>query len=118
MDKKVKRVMEKFLISWKKKNWTKMVKYTQSTWRGAFHKNNARRLESCFGLKNLEEWKIIKIEFVGDACRDVFVNIDYGKGIKEIRARIICETGPYKPDINICIGVSGIIINIMILHVE
>jgi len=108
MDKKVKRVMEKFLISWKKKNWAKMVKYTQLTWRGAFRKNNARRLESWFGLKNLEKWEIIKIEFVGDACRDVFVNIDYGKGIKEIRARVICETGPYKPDIKGNWGINPI----------
>ena len=108
MDKKIKKVIEKFLVNWKKRNWAKMAKYTQLTWRGAFRKNNARRLESWFGLKNLEEWKITGIEFVGDACRDIFVNIDYGKGIKEIRARIICEAGPYKPDIKGEWGVNPI----------
>ena len=108
MDKKIKKVVEKFLINWKKKNWTKMVKYTQLTWRGAFRKNNSRRLESWFGLKNLEEWKIIKVESVGEACRDVFINIYYGKGTKEIRARVICETGPYKPDVKGSWGVNPI----------
>ena len=108
MNKKAKKVIEKFLINWRKKNWVKMLKYTQLTWRGAFRKNNARWLESWFGLKNLNKWEIIKIEFVGDACRDVFVNVDYGKGIKEIRARVICETGPYKPDIKGNWGVNPI----------
>ena len=98
MDKEIKKVTEKFLNNWKKKKWIKMVRYTQLTWR-TLHKNNARWLESWFGLKNLNKWEIIKIEFVGDACRDIFVNIDYGKGIKKIRARVICETGSYKPDI-------------------
>jgi len=45
---------------------------------------------------------------VGKACRDVFINIDYGKGIKKIKARVICETGPYKPDIEGNWGVNPI----------
>ena len=108
MDKEIKKVIGRFLIAWQKKNWVKMAKYTQLTWRGTFHKNNARRLESWFGLKNLEKWEIINIKFVGDACRDIFVNIDYGKGIKKIRAWVICETGPYKPDIKGNWGVNPI----------
>jgi len=108
MNKEIKRIVGRFLTAWKKKDWVKMAKYTQSTWRGAFRKNNARRLEDWFGLKNLKKWEITKIKFVGDACRDVFINIDYGNGIREIRARIICETGPYKPDIKGKWGVNPI----------
>jgi len=107
MNKKIKRIIGRFLTAWQKKDWVKMVKYTQITWR-TLHKNNAQLLESWFGLKNLKKWEIVKIEFIGDACRDVFINIDYGKGIKKIRARIICEAGPYKPDIKGEWGVNPI----------
>ena len=44
MDKKIKKVVEKFLVNWKKKNWAKMLKCTQITWR-ASHKNNAQLLK-------------------------------------------------------------------------
>lgn len=107
MNKEIKRVVGRFLTAWQKKDWVKMLKYTQLTWR-TLHKDNTQRLESWFRLKNLEKWEIIKIEFIGDACRDVFVNIDYGKGIKKIRARIICETKPYSPDIKGKWGVNPI----------
>jgi len=108
MNKEIKRMIGRFLTAWKKKNWAKMLKCTQLTWRAAFHKNNVRWLEDWFGLKNLERWEIIKIELVGDTCRDVFINVDYGKGIKKIRARIICEAGPYKPDIKGNWGINPI----------
>jgi len=107
MNKEIKKVIEKFLINWRKKKWAKMVRYTQLTWRSN-HENNAQLLGIWFGLKNLEKWEITKIEFVGDACRDVFINIDYGKVIKKIKARVICEIGPYKPSIEGNWGVNPI----------
>lgn len=108
MEKKIKNVMEKFLINWKKKDWTKMVKYSQLTWRGYSDENNAHRLEDWFGLKNLTKWEITKIEFVGDACRDVFVDINYENRKRKIRARVVCETEPYKPSIKGKWGVNPI----------
>jgi len=107
MNKEIKKIIEKFLINWRNKKWAKMARYTQLTWRNN-HSNNTGWLESWFWRKNLKKWEITKIKIVGKACRDVFINIDYGKGTKKIKARVICETGPYKPDIEGNWGVNPI----------
>ena len=107
MNKEIKKIIEKFLINWRKKKWAKMARYTQLTWRNN-HSNNTGWLEGWFWKKDLKKWEITKIEIVGKACRDVYINIDYGKGIKKIKARVICETGPYKPDIEGNWGVNPI----------
>lgn len=107
MNKEIKRVVGRFLTAWQKRDWVKMAKYTQLTWR-TLHGDNAKLLGSWFGLKNLNKWEITKTEFVGDACIDVFIDIDYGKGIKKIKARVICETGPYEPDIKGKWGINPI----------
>jgi len=104
MNKEIKKVVGKFLANWKKKNWAKMARYTQLTWRDS-HKNNIKWLEGWFCKKPLKKWKITDIKIIGDACRDVYIEIDYGEGIKEIRARVICEVAAYKPDIE---GIWGI----------
>ena len=107
MDKEARKAVEKFLIAWQKKDWKKMKKYTQLTWR-SLHLNNVMLLESWFEYKDLKKWEIIKTEFVGDACRDVSINIDYGEGIKRIKARVLCEDEPYKPNIKGTWGVNPI----------
>ena len=107
MDREIKKVIRKFLTAWQKKDWVKMAKYTQLTWRSN-HENNIGWLESWFWEKNLKKWEITKIEFVGDACRDVYIDIDYGKEIKKIKARILCEDAPYKPSIKGTWGVNPI----------
>jgi len=107
MNKEIKKVVGKFLAKKKKKNWAKMAKYTQLTWRDN-HKNNTQLLEWWFRIKPLKKWKITDIKIIGDACRDVYIEIDYGEGIKEIRARIICEIAPYEPDIKGIWGVNPI----------
>lgn len=108
MNKIIKRIIGKFLTAWQNKDWAKMAKYSQLTWKGSSNENNARRLEDWFGLKNLTKWEITKIESVGDACRDVFIDIDYGNIKRKIRARIVCETEPYKPNIKGKWGVNPI----------
>ena len=107
MNKEIKKVIGKFLTNWKKKNWVKMAKYTQLTWRSN-HWNNVKWLEGWFWKKDLRKWTITDIKIVGDACRDVYIEIDYGKGIKEIKARVICETAPYKPSIEGNWGINPI----------
>ena len=61
---------------------------------------------------DLKKWNILKVTRVGDACRDVHLQITYGKNGKNqkrrIRARCICETAPFQPDINGDWGVNPI----------
>ena len=85
-----------------------MAKYSQLTWKSYSNENNARRLKDWFGLKNLTKWEITKIGFVGDACRDVFVDINYESRKRKIKARLVCETGPYEPSIKGKWGVNPI----------
>jgi len=106
-DKKVKKAIEKFLTAWQEKNWAKMVECIQLTWR-TFHEDSAEWLRNWFGLKDLKEWKITGIKFVGEACRDIFVDIDYGRGVKRIKARVICEKDAYKPTIKGKWGVNPV----------
>jgi len=107
MDKEIKKVIGKFLANWKKKNWVKMTRYTQLTWRKN-HENNIKWLEGWFWKKDLRKWKIVNTKIIGEACKDVYIEIDYGEGVKNIKARVICEIAPYKPDIKGIWGVNPI----------
>jgi len=107
MNRETKKIVGKFLANWKKKDWAKMAKYTQLTWRDS-HKNNAQLLEWWFGIKPLKKWKITDIKIIGDACRDIYIDIDYGEGMKEIRARVICEVAAYEADVKGTWGVNPI----------
>jgi len=107
MNREIKKVVGKFLANWKNKNWVKMARYTQLTWRSN-HENNVQLLEGWFGAKPLSKWGITDIIFIGDACRDVYIEIDYGKGIKKIKARVICEDEPYKPNIKGTWGINPV----------
>lgn len=55
-----------------------------------------------FHLKDLTAFKILKTEKISDSCVDIILKISYLyyiSNLKEIKikARVICETGPYKP---------------------
>ena len=78
-----------------------MLKSTQKTWRSK-ENNDSDLLKNWFYLKDLLTFKILKIDQISDSCVDILLGISYIFGdskIKEtkIRARIICETEPYKP---------------------
>ncbi|MBA7580966.1 hypothetical protein ES708_22865 [subsurface metagenome] len=92
---------KKFMNAWKDSNWSEMLKYTQKTWRSR-ENNNSEMLKGWFYLKDLLTFKILKINQISESCVDVILGIGYIFGdskIKEtkIRARVICETEPYKP---------------------
>jgi len=90
-----------FMDAWKDSNWSEMLKYTQKTWRSK-ENNNSDLLKNWFYLKDLLTFKVLKINQISLSCVDVILGIGYIFGdskIKEtkIRARVICETEPYKP---------------------
>ena len=96
------KVLSEFLLSWKSKNWTRMVKYTQITWR-----NNERKpeevLDAWFDFKDLIGAKIIHKSVVSNVVVDITVEIYYTISAdvetKKITARIIRETEPYKTSV-------------------
>jgi len=94
--------VKKFMKAWKDREWSEMFRYTQKTWRSK-ENNNSELLKNWFYLKDLLTWKILKINQISESCVDVLLGIRYVFGdskLKEtkIRARVICETEPYKPD--------------------
>jgi len=94
--------VKKFMDAWKDSNWSEMLKYTQKTWRSK-ENNNSELLKNWFYLKDLLTFKILKINQISESCVDVLLGIGYMFGnskLKEtkIRARVICEIEPYKPD--------------------
>lgn len=93
--------LTKFMKAWKDSNWSEMLKYTQKTWRSK-ENNNSEMLKDWFYLKDLLTFKILKINQISESCMDVLLSIRYVFGDSElketkIRARVICETEPYKP---------------------
>ncbi|HUS49105.1 MAG TPA: hypothetical protein VMZ91_03015 [Candidatus Paceibacterota bacterium] len=93
--------LTKFMSAWKDSNWSEMLKSTQKTWRSKKN-NDSELLKNWFYLKDLLTFKVLKIDQISDSCVDVLLSIRYIFGdskLKEtkIRARVICETEPYKP---------------------
>jgi len=90
-----------FMNAWKDNNWSEMLKNTQKTWRSK-ENNNDELLKNWFYLKDLLTFKVLKINQISESCVDILLGIKYVFGdskLKEtkIRARVICETEPYKP---------------------
>lgn len=94
------RALSEFLLSWKNKDWTRMVKYTQITWRSN-EKNPKEVLDAWFGFKDLIGAKITHKSEGNNVTVDIAAEIYYTIGAnvetKKITARIIREKEPYKP---------------------
>jgi len=105
-------ILVNFLQSWKEKDWNKMFQSCQKTWQNNHSLDGVTFLESYYCLKNLKKWKIIKIKSISNVCIDIKLKIEYGingySERKKIKARIICESEPYKTDINGNWGVNPI----------
>lgn len=94
--------LTKFLNAWKDSNWSEMFENAQITWRSRGRNKSIDLLKGWFYLKDLTTFKILKTEKISDTCVDITLKISclyYVSNLKEvkIKARVICETGPYKP---------------------
>ena len=94
--------LKNFMNAWKDSNWSKMFENSQITWRIRGRNKGIDLLKGWFYLKDLTTFKILKTEKISDTCVNVTLRISYLyyiSNLKEvkIRARVICETEPYKP---------------------
>ena len=105
------RAFAEFLISWQKKDWRRMVKFTQKTWSSG-ENNPAEMLEAWYGFKDLLGAKITKKTSVSNVTVDITATIYYAFGAeiktKVITARVIREDAPFKPSTNGEWGVNPI----------
>ena len=92
--------VKKFMKAWRDRDWSEMFRYTQKTWQSKGG-NNPPSLMDWFGPKKLTKTKIIDVYEISDCCVDITLKISYLfiSNLKEtkIKARVICETEPYKP---------------------
>lgn len=104
--------VEKFLEAWRDKKQLSLEQTIQKTWLAEHEKHWFDFMRVWFLDKDLKKWKVLKDVRVGDACRDVKVNVTFGyKGKthkRRLSIRVVCETGPYKPDINGKWGINPI----------
>ena len=94
--------LKNFMNAWKDSNWSGMFENSQITWRSRGRNKGIDLLKGWFYLKDLTAFKILKTEKISDTCVDVTLRISYLfyiSNLKErkIKARVICETEPYKP---------------------
>lgn len=104
--------LSEYALAWKDQDWDRMTKYTQKTWLEG-QDDPADMLSAWYDFKTLKGFEVINSKKVSDVIVDVTFNVQYEAmtnqiSNKEITARIIKETGPYKPSINGSWGVNPI----------
>ncbi len=94
------RAFVEFLISWQNRDWDRMAKFTQLTWR-ATQTKPSQFLEDWYGLKDLLGAKIISRKTETNAVVDLTATVYYALGsemmTKSITARVIRESSVYSP---------------------
>jgi len=107
------KTLENFLTCWKDRNFSKMVKFTQITWRTEKGNKAAKQfLKDFYGIKKLIFFEIKNRKQTHEVFVDIEVIIKYKRpsGIfnKKFTARIICEIEPYQASKNGTWGVNPI----------
>lgn len=92
--------VKKFMKAWKDRDWSEMFRYAQKTWQSK-EGNNPPLLMGWFGPRKLIKTEIIGENKISDSCVDITLKISYlfisNLRKTKIKARVICETEPYKP---------------------
>ena len=104
-------VCTQFMDAWKRKNWRKLLKYCQVTWVEEGHPNLTplKWVISWYGSRVVPiSYEVIDYELKDDTTIDAVINVTFKTGIKQIKARIICEKGAYEPSIDGTWGVNPI----------
>jgi len=107
------KALENFLTCWKDRNFSKMVKFTQLTWRTDKGNKDAKQfLKDFYGIKKLIFFEIKSRKQIREIFIDIEVIIKYklpnGLFTKKIIARVICETEPYQANKDGTWGVNPI----------
>lgn len=90
--------VERFLRAWHSQDWSAMAAATQTTWRSG-ETNAAGWLANAYGSERLVEWQVEGTKRKGQATVDVTVRCrtDVSAWFR-LRARVIRESGAYRPD--------------------
>jgi len=107
------KALTNFLNCWKDRNFSKMVKFTQVTWRTEKGNKDAKQfLKDFYGIKKLIFFELKDRISTQEIFIDIGVIVKYklphGVFMKKIIARIICETGSYEPNKDGIWGVNPI----------
>ena len=105
-----------FLKCWKKRNFKKMIEFTQLTWKSDKGESAKDFLENVYGFKRLIHFEILKEktppEFSEAIVKDIEIFIKYKLSNeirnKKITARAICESAPYEANKNGTWGINPI----------
>ncbi len=95
------RALAEYITAWKNQNWQRMVKFSQKTWVSA-ESDPARTLKGCYDFKTLKGFEVKGTKTISDAAKDITFVVYYEAitnqiDKKQITARVIKETAPYKP---------------------
>lgn len=104
------KALQEFLFGWKNRDWNKMLKHSQITWKST-QEDAVEKLKSFFAFRDLEMFEVLESKKVSDMCMDVSAVIKYSfekAKIKKIRARVIREIEPYRPSESGTWGVNPI----------
>ncbi len=97
--------MKMFLKYWKKRNFKKMYRYCQKTWRANHTQGELAKL---FNKLVLEDFEIVGELKVTLVTTDVELSIKVNGEFRNIQGRVLCERQPYKPSEDGVWGVNPI----------
>ncbi|RJQ54068.1 MAG: hypothetical protein C4521_04235 [Actinobacteria bacterium] len=103
------RALAEYMRSWKARDWAKMLKFTQITWRKG-ESNPAEMISAWHDFKTLKGFKILKVKRTTSVANDINYVIWYEAQANKIQsklvtARVIKEAGAYTPSAS---GVWGV----------
>lgn len=94
------RALAEFLVSWQRKDWNRMIRFTQKTW-CSVQKNPAETLNAWYGFKDLLGAEIKDKSIVSNVFVDIKATFYYAIGSevqkKTITATLVREVAPYTP---------------------
>jgi hypothetical protein len=95
------KALSEYMLAWREKDWERMAKYTQDTWRST-ESNPGEELSAFHDIKSLKGFEIIKVNRTAELVRDITYNIWYeiqpnDINANQVTARIIKEDGKYNP---------------------
>lgn len=99
--KSAEKILKSFMYSWKNEDWEEMWKNTQITWHSK-KMNNVKMLSDLFGVKKLQDYKIVETNAISNCCTDIEVLITYSTSEMPdkkvtIKPRLLKEIKEYRP---------------------
>ena len=104
MKNKASLVIEEFLKSWLKGDYTNMYELTNKTWSSKHTKKQLKKLIP----NRIKSYKIEAIDEFSECIYDVKITLRISGNTKKVNARMLCEIDAFKPSIEGEFGVNPI----------